>query len=80
MNTAGDKKLRDWLKQVKLTEVPFLIRMMRRTQRMMNPAAYLAEHTAVLRRIETPPCDGDSNSEPGDPVVPGRESGRVLNA
>jgi radical SAM superfamily enzyme YgiQ (UPF0313 family) len=44
LNLRGDKSLADWLAQVKLREAPDLARMLLRTQRMMRPGAYLAEH------------------------------------
>jgi radical SAM superfamily enzyme YgiQ (UPF0313 family) len=44
LNLRGDKSLGDWLARVKLRDAPDLARMLLRTQRMMRPQAYLAEH------------------------------------
>jgi len=44
LNLGGYKSWRDWARQVRLADVPFLTRMLLRTQRMMRPDAYLAEH------------------------------------
>jgi hypothetical protein len=43
LNTAGDKKLTDWLRQVHPLQIPYMIRVLRRTQVMMNPKTYLRE-------------------------------------
>jgi hypothetical protein len=44
LNTAGDKKLSDWMRQVKPSQIPYITRVLLRTQRMMRPDAYLKEH------------------------------------
>ncbi|HEY8550839.1 MAG TPA: radical SAM protein [Vicinamibacterales bacterium] len=44
LNLSGRKKWHQWLRQVKLRDALFLARMLRSTQRMMKPEAYLAEH------------------------------------
>ncbi|HWW87236.1 MAG TPA: radical SAM protein, partial [Vicinamibacterales bacterium] len=44
LNLSGHKSWRDWARQVRPADVPFLTRMLLRTQRMMKPAAYLTEH------------------------------------
>lgn len=44
LNLGGQKSWLDWVRQVKLADVPFLTRMLLRTQRMMKPGAYVAEH------------------------------------
>lgn len=44
LNTAGDKKWSDWAKQVRPTQIPYLLRILWRTQSMMKPHAYLREH------------------------------------
>lgn len=44
LNLSGRKSWLDWARQVRLGDVPFLTRMLLRTQRMMRPKAYLAEH------------------------------------
>jgi hypothetical protein len=42
-NAGGRKKWRQWLKQVRLRDVPQLARILARTQVLMDPKAYLAE-------------------------------------
>jgi radical SAM superfamily enzyme YgiQ (UPF0313 family) len=44
LNLGGQKSWRDWARQVRASDVPFLTRMLVRTQRMMRPDAHLAEH------------------------------------
>jgi hopanoid C-3 methylase len=48
LNTSGEKSLWDWIKQVSPRQIPYLVRVLVRTQRMMNAAAYLNEHTAAV--------------------------------
>jgi radical SAM superfamily enzyme YgiQ (UPF0313 family) len=51
LNTAGEKSWLDWMRQIRLTQVPYLTRVLRRTQRMMRADAYLAEHRAALKEM-----------------------------
>jgi hypothetical protein len=44
LNLGGSKSWSDWARQVRLADLPFLTRMLVRTQRMMRPEACLAEH------------------------------------
>lgn len=44
LNIGGDKSLLAWIRQVKLSHVPYITRILLRTQRMMKAEAYLAEH------------------------------------
>ena len=44
LNLRGRKRLWDWLREVDLRNVGFLLAALRRTQRMMDPAHYLAEY------------------------------------
>ena len=44
LNIGGDKSLFAWMRQVKLTHVPYITRILLRTQRMMKAEAYLREH------------------------------------
>jgi radical SAM superfamily enzyme YgiQ (UPF0313 family) len=44
LNLQGTKSLGDWVRQVRARDVPFLARMLLRTQRMMRPDAYLREY------------------------------------
>ncbi len=44
LNLRGRKSLWAWMREVDLRNALFLLRALRRTQRMMDPAHYLAEH------------------------------------
>ncbi|HEX9079703.1 MAG TPA: radical SAM protein [Desulfuromonadaceae bacterium] len=44
LNTAGDKGIMDWVRQVRPSQIPYIIRVLLRTQRMMKPAEYVREH------------------------------------
>ncbi len=46
LNLKGRKRWRDWAAQVRLRDIPYLTRVLLRTQRMMRGEAYLAEHGA----------------------------------
>jgi hopanoid C-3 methylase len=46
LNTSGEKSWLDWMRQVRPREIPYLTRVLMRTQRMMNASAYLKEHAA----------------------------------
>jgi radical SAM superfamily enzyme YgiQ (UPF0313 family) len=46
LNTGGEKKLFDWIRQVRPSQIPYITRVLLRTQRMMRPEAYLKEHHA----------------------------------
>jgi len=52
LNTAGDKKLTDWLRQVKPLQIPYMIKVLRRTQAMMKPETYLREYAATRAHRE----------------------------
>lgn len=52
LNTAGEKKLTDWLRQVRPLQIPYMIKVLRRTQAMMKPETYLREY-AVTRSFKT---------------------------
>lgn len=52
LNTAGDKKLTDWLRQVKPLQIPYMIKVLRRTQAMMKPETFLREYE-VTRSFKT---------------------------
>ena len=47
LNTAGDKGIMDWIRQVRPSQIPYIIRVLWRTQRMMKPAEYLKEYRAT---------------------------------
>lgn len=46
LNTSGEKTWLEWMKQVRPAQIPYLTRVLLRTQRMMKAHAYLAEHEA----------------------------------
>jgi radical SAM superfamily enzyme YgiQ (UPF0313 family) len=59
LNTSGEKKWIDWMRQIRPSQVPYLTRVLWRTQRMMNSNAYLEEHEATRPapgRIEAGPA------------------------
>ncbi len=47
LNTSGEKKWLDWLRQIRPAQVPYLIRVLWRTQGMMKSEAYLREYEAT---------------------------------
>ncbi|MGH9316092.1 MAG: B12-binding domain-containing radical SAM protein [Thermoanaerobaculia bacterium] len=46
LNTSGEKKWIDWMRQIRPAQIPYLTRVLLRTQRMMKAEAYLKEHHA----------------------------------
>ena len=44
LNTSGDKSIFDWMRQVRPSQIPYIVRVLWRTQRMMKPDAYIREH------------------------------------
>ncbi|KAB0669807.1 radical SAM protein [Oryzomonas sagensis] len=58
LNTAGNKSLLDWVRQVRPSQIPYIIRVLLRTQRMMKPAEYLREHRANRCRAPQITCEG----------------------
>jgi radical SAM superfamily enzyme YgiQ (UPF0313 family) len=44
LNTAGEKSWLDWMRQIRPSQIPYLTRVLWRTQRMMSAEAYLREH------------------------------------
>lgn len=46
LNTAGDKGIMDWVRQVRPSQIPYILRVLWRTQTMMKPAEYLKEYYA----------------------------------
>jgi radical SAM superfamily enzyme YgiQ (UPF0313 family) len=44
LNLGGRKRWSDWARQVRPSQVPYLTRVLWRTQKMMKPEAYLADH------------------------------------
>lgn len=46
LNTSGEKSWIEWMRQIKPAQIPYLTRVLLRTQRMMKADAYLREHEA----------------------------------
>jgi radical SAM superfamily enzyme YgiQ (UPF0313 family) len=60
LNIAGKKKWWQWLKQVRLRDIPRLARILARTQTLMDPQAYLKETNLLGPRRLTPVSDSSS--------------------
>ncbi|HTR01624.1 MAG TPA: radical SAM protein [Thermoanaerobaculia bacterium] len=56
LNTSGEKRWIDWMRQIKLSQVPYLTRVLARTQRMMKAQAYLKEHEEAQRVAPVAPA------------------------
>jgi hypothetical protein len=54
LNLQGEKSLLDWARQVRARDIPFLARMLIRTQHMMRPDAYLRELTTAAHGTYRP--------------------------
>jgi radical SAM superfamily enzyme YgiQ (UPF0313 family) len=65
LNLSGRKSWMDWARQVRTRDLPFLTRMLLRTQRMMRPDAYLGEHRLASPAIQraTAPRDARMASD-----------------
>jgi radical SAM superfamily enzyme YgiQ (UPF0313 family) len=61
LNLGGRKSWWEWARQVRPADVPLLTRMLLRTQRMMRPAAYLAEHRLAPDPAEPAALRGTSD-------------------
>jgi hopanoid C-3 methylase len=46
LNMSGEKRWSEWMRQIRLSQVPYLTRVLLRTQRMMKARSYLREHEA----------------------------------
>ena len=51
LNLRGSKRWTDWAFQVRPTQIPYLTRVLRRSQRMMRSEAYLAEYAEAGQRL-----------------------------
>ena len=49
LNTSGEKSWIEWMRQVKPAQIPYLTRVLMRTQRMMKAQAYMKEHEEAQR-------------------------------
>ena len=47
LNTSGEKRWLDWMRQVRPAQIPYLTRVLWRTQRMMRAEEYLREHESL---------------------------------
>ena len=54
LNTAGEKRWIDWMRQIRPSQIPYLTRVLRRTQRMMKAHEYLKEHEATRGEVAAP--------------------------
>jgi len=54
LNLKGSTRWWRWLRDVNPRHIPFLVRALLRTQRMMNPEYYLAEHRLSAERSRPP--------------------------
>jgi hopanoid C-3 methylase len=55
LNTSGEKSWLEWMRQVRPAQIPYLTRVLLRTQRMMRAEAYLAEHRATSGETSSAP-------------------------
>ena len=69
LNTKGEKRLLDWIRDIHPFQIPYITRVLWRTQRMMKPRAYLREHLATraplsgaARRPSEIAADGDAGA------------------
>jgi hopanoid C-3 methylase len=46
LNMSGEKRWSEWMRQIRPSQVPYLTRVLLRTQRMMKARSYLREHEA----------------------------------
>ena len=70
LNTAGEKSWIDWMRQVRPAQIPYLTRVLLRTQRMMKAGAYLKEHVSPrCRRLKSRARRRRLPSFPGDRVI-----------
>jgi len=56
LNLGGRKRWWDWARQVRPTQLPYLTRVLLRTQRMMQPQAYLAEYGGEAGQLTAAPA------------------------
>ncbi|MGE5275515.1 MAG: B12-binding domain-containing radical SAM protein [Acidobacteriota bacterium] len=56
LNTSGEKSWIEWMRQIRPAQIPYLTRVLWRTQRMMKAEAYLKEH--VSSRTESAAAPG----------------------
>ena len=57
LNTSGEKHWIEWMRQIKPAQIPYLTRVLMRTQRMMKPEAYMKEHEATRGELAALPTE-----------------------
>jgi hopanoid C-3 methylase len=62
LNIAGKKKWWQWLKQVRLRDIPRLARILARTQTLMDPQAYLKETNLLGSRKLEPASESSADT------------------
>ena len=55
LNTSGEKSWIEWMRQIRPSQIPYLTRVLLRTQRMMKAEAYLREHEATRGELAAAP-------------------------
>ncbi|MFI5180340.1 MAG: B12-binding domain-containing radical SAM protein [Thermoanaerobaculia bacterium] len=55
LNLGGEKSILSWMKQVRPSQMAYIVRILLRTQRMMKAGAYLAEHRSACRAKDIHP-------------------------
>lgn len=70
LNLAGRKKWYQWLKEVRIQDIPRMAQILSRTQKLMDPQEYLRE--SALSPRSSPPVPGPlpSSAVESGPVVP----------
>jgi radical SAM superfamily enzyme YgiQ (UPF0313 family) len=61
LNTSGEKSWITWMKQIRPSQIPYLTRVLRRTQRMMKAREYLKEHHAAAPPVSAEEAAGLSD-------------------
>jgi hypothetical protein len=64
LNLRGRKSLWRWLREADVRNAPFLLRALARTQRMMDPAHYLAEYDPGAILVTSQLSTSNSQTEP----------------
>jgi len=73
LNLSGQKRWTDWARQIRPLQLPYLTRVLARTQRMMKAGAYLREHElgvrarAIARNTDLPPMSSAGTAAPASP-------------
>jgi len=62
LNTSGEKSWLEWMRQVRPAQIPYLTRVLIRTQRMMKASAYLREHEATRMPVLEMPAEAETSA------------------